>query len=38
VAATDCPLAALQIGQGTGAQAAHPIQLLARAYGLDDAP
>jgi Fe-S oxidoreductase len=38
VAATDCPLAALQIGQGTGVQAAHPIQLLARAYGLDDAP
>jgi glycerol-3-phosphate dehydrogenase subunit C len=38
VAATDCPLAALQIGQGTGVQAAHPIQLLARAYGLDDTP
>jgi glycerol-3-phosphate dehydrogenase subunit C len=34
-AATDCPLAALQIGQGTGKQAPHPIQLLARAYGLE---
>jgi glycerol-3-phosphate dehydrogenase subunit C len=32
--ATDCPLAALQIGQGTGRTANHPIQLLADAYGL----
>jgi glycerol-3-phosphate dehydrogenase subunit C len=32
--ATDCPLAALQIGQGTGRKANHPIQLLADAYGL----
>jgi Fe-S oxidoreductase len=32
--ATDCPLAALQIGQGTGRQANHPVQLLADAYGL----
>ena len=34
VTATDCPLAALQIGQGTGRNARHPIQLLADAYGL----
>ena len=32
--ATDCPLAALQIGQGTGRAARHPIQILAEAYGL----
>ena len=35
VTATDCPLAALQIGQGTGRKARHPIQILAEAYGLD---
>lgn len=35
--ATDCPLAALQIGQGTGVEPRHPIQILARAYGLEDA-
>jgi glycerol-3-phosphate dehydrogenase subunit C len=35
--ATDCPLAALQIAQGTGVEPRHPIQLLARAYGLEDA-
>jgi Fe-S oxidoreductase len=34
--ATDCPLAALQIGQGTGAEPRHPIQVLAQAYGLDE--
>jgi Fe-S oxidoreductase len=32
--ATDCPLAALQIKQGTGMTAQHPIQILADAYGL----
>ncbi|PWU24787.1 MAG: anaerobic glycerol-3-phosphate dehydrogenase subunit C [Candidatus Rokuibacteriota bacterium] len=32
--ATDCPLAALQIHQGTGRQARHPIRVLAEAYGL----
>jgi Fe-S oxidoreductase len=32
--ATDCPLAALQIHQGTGRPARHPIRLLAEAYGL----
>jgi Fe-S oxidoreductase len=35
--ATDCPLAALQIAQGTGVEARHPVQILAHAYGLDDA-
>ena len=35
--ATDCPLAALQIAQGTGVEARHPVQILAQAYGLDDA-
>jgi Fe-S oxidoreductase len=35
VTATDCPLAALQISQGTGRQARHPIQVLADAYGLE---
>jgi Ferric uptake regulator family len=33
--ATDCPLAALQIHQGTGRTARHPIRILAEAYGLD---
>jgi Fe-S oxidoreductase len=32
--ASDCPLAALQIVQGTGRRAEHPIQILADAYGL----
>jgi len=32
--ATDCPLAALQIKQGTGVEARHPIRILAEAYGL----
>ena len=32
--ATDCPLAALQITQGTGVEARHPIQILAEAYGI----
>jgi Fe-S oxidoreductase len=32
--ATDCPLAALQINQGTGRTAVHPIRVLADAYGL----
>lgn len=34
VTATDCPLAALQITQGTSRTARHPIQVLAEAYGL----
>jgi glycerol-3-phosphate dehydrogenase subunit C len=32
--ATDCPLAALQIRQGTGRSAKHPLQVFADAYGL----
>jgi Fe-S oxidoreductase len=36
--ATDCPLAGLQIAQGTGVEPRHPIQILAQAYGLDDTP
>jgi Fe-S oxidoreductase len=32
--ATDCPLAGLQIAQGTGLTPRHPIQILAEAYGL----
>ena len=36
VTATDCPLAALQIEQGTARKARHPVQVLAEAYGLDD--
>jgi Fe-S oxidoreductase len=33
--ATDCPLAALQINQGTGRTAQHPVRILAEAYGID---
>lgn len=33
--ATDCPLAALQIVQGTGRIARHPIHVVADAYGLE---
>ncbi|MBI1964380.1 MAG: anaerobic glycerol-3-phosphate dehydrogenase subunit C [Candidatus Rokubacteria bacterium] len=36
VTATDCPLAALQIEQGTGRPAKHPIRILAEAYGLEE--
>jgi glycerol-3-phosphate dehydrogenase subunit C len=32
--ATDCPLAGIQIRQGTGRTAKHPVVLLAEAYGL----
>jgi glycerol-3-phosphate dehydrogenase subunit C len=35
VAATDCPLAALQIAQGTGRKAKHPVEVLAAAYGFE---
>ena len=34
--ATDCPLAALQIKQGTGLEARHPISILAEAYGMEN--
>jgi Fe-S oxidoreductase len=37
IVATDCPLAAMQITQGTGTEARHPIQVLAAAYGIEDA-
>ncbi|OFV95774.1 MAG: hypothetical protein A3H94_06340 [Acidobacteria bacterium RIFCSPLOWO2_02_FULL_60_20] len=33
-ATTDCPLSAIQIQQATGKKPEHPIQVLARAYGL----
>jgi len=32
--ATDCPLAGLQIAQGTGMTPRHPVEILAEAYGL----
>ncbi|NIO12241.1 MAG: anaerobic glycerol-3-phosphate dehydrogenase subunit C [Deltaproteobacteria bacterium] len=32
---SDCPLAGLQIEQGTGKKSIHPIRVLARAYGLE---
>ncbi|MCZ6751114.1 MAG: anaerobic glycerol-3-phosphate dehydrogenase subunit C [Acidobacteria bacterium] len=32
---TDCPLSALQIEQGAGKKAIHPIVVLAQAYGLE---
>ena len=33
--ATDCPLAAIQIEQGTGVTPLNPIEILARAYEPD---
>jgi Fe-S oxidoreductase len=36
VAATDCPLAALQIEQGTGKKPKHPVEVLAAAYGVEE--
>jgi Fe-S oxidoreductase len=33
---SDCPLAALQIEQGTGQRPLHPVQVLQTAYGLGD--
>ena len=36
VVATDCPLAGIQIRQGTGQVPRHPIQVFADAYGLRD--
>ena len=32
--ATDCPLSALRIEEGTGRKAVHPIVLLRHAYGI----
>lgn len=34
IVATDCPLSALRIYQGTGRRAVHPVQVLHMAYGL----
>ncbi|MBI3780218.1 MAG: 4Fe-4S dicluster domain-containing protein [candidate division NC10 bacterium] len=34
VVATDCPLSALRIFQGTGRRPVHPVQVLLQAYGL----
>jgi len=33
--ATDCSFAGLQIEQGTGRKTVHPIDLVARAYGIE---
>ncbi|MGC8595235.1 MAG: anaerobic glycerol-3-phosphate dehydrogenase subunit C [Candidatus Kryptoniota bacterium] len=38
VAATDCPLAQLQIQKGSGRKPRHPIQILRDAYGLPEDP
>jgi glycerol-3-phosphate dehydrogenase subunit C len=38
VMATDCPLAAIQIEQGTGTRPLHPAEILARAYEPDGFP
>jgi Fe-S oxidoreductase len=35
IVATDCPLAAIQLEQGTGEEVLHTIQVLARAYRED---
>ena len=32
---TDCPLASIQIADGTGERPVHPVKILQRAYGLD---
>ena len=34
VAVSDCPLASMQIEQGTGVTAIHPVSILKQAYGL----
>lgn len=38
VAATDCPLAQLQIQKGSGKKPRHPVQILRDAYGLPENP
>ncbi|HEY6395368.1 MAG TPA: heterodisulfide reductase-related iron-sulfur binding cluster, partial [Candidatus Binataceae bacterium] len=38
VMASDCPLAAIQIGQATGVRPIHPMEVLARAYRPDGFP
>jgi Fe-S oxidoreductase len=37
VVASDCPLASLQITKGTNRTPQHPVQIVARAYGLENA-
>ena len=32
---SDCPLSAIQIEQGTGRKPIHPVEVMARAYGLE---
>ena len=34
IVATDCPLSALRIFEGTGRRPVHPVQVLLQAYGL----
>jgi glycerol-3-phosphate dehydrogenase subunit C len=36
IVATDCSLAGLQIRQGTGRVTVHPIEVLAKAYGIEE--
>lgn len=36
IVATDCSLAGLQIRQGTGRATVHPIEVLAKAYGIEE--
>lgn len=36
VVATDCPLAAIQLKQGTGLAPRHPVELVAEAYGVQE--
>jgi hypothetical protein len=38
VAATDCPLAAIQIEQATGVRPLNPAEIIARAYEPDGFP
>jgi hypothetical protein len=34
----DCELANVAIDEGTGKRPAHPLQVIARAYGIEDDP
>jgi glycerol-3-phosphate dehydrogenase subunit C len=36
IVATDCSLAGMQIEQGTGRKTVHPIEVVARAYGIEE--
>jgi glycerol-3-phosphate dehydrogenase subunit C len=36
IVATDCSLAGIQIQQGTGRETMHPIEVLAKAYGIEE--